>query len=342
LATVVLSSCTTTHPSAVSAEKLEWKRKWDRENPIWRGLHLSVDTDGKAVRLIKQLPSLRKAGVNSIIAEVDYGFQFKAHPELKFGKGLSIEAARRLEESARSNGIWLIPQFNCFGHQSEGKTILPLLMKYPGFDETPGKYPDNKGIYCRSWCPENPGLYPIVFTLLDEIADAFDADTLHVGMDEVFIIGDKDCPRCHGKDPAQLFSKSVNQIYRHLSEKRGLQMMMWGDRLLDAKVLGNSKWESSTNGTSQAIEKISRNIIICDWHYGKQSFYASLPIFTSKGFRTWATGWQPLEESLAFNRYAHTVKSPNLKGFLATTWGKTSIEKAAEWPPLVETLKTWK
>jgi hypothetical protein len=36
----------------------------------------------------------------------------------------------------------------------------------------------------------NPRVYEIVYALVDEIIDAFDADAVHVGMDEIFLICD--------------------------------------------------------------------------------------------------------------------------------------------------------
>src|SRR5260370_1264356 len=83
-------------------------------------------------------------------------------------------------------------------------------------------------IYCRSWCPLHPKVNEIVFPLLDEIIDAFQADAFHVGMDEVFLIGSDDCPRCKGKDPAELFAKAVNDLHDHLVRGKKLTMLMWG------------------------------------------------------------------------------------------------------------------
>src|ERR1051325_10260957 len=74
----------------------------------------------------------------------------------------------------------------------------------------------------------------------DELADAFDANAFHAGMDEVFIIGSEFCPRCKGKDPAKLFAKAVNDLQTHIVDERKLQMLIWGDRLLDAKALDYS------------------------------------------------------------------------------------------------------
>ena len=44
-------------------------------------------------------------------------------------------------------------------------------------------------------------------------------------------------------------------------------MLMWGDRLLDGKKMRYGKWEAAANGTAPAIDRIPKDIILCDWHY---------------------------------------------------------------------------
>ena len=129
-------------------------------------------------------------------------------PNFALSRYVSKASAHRLAQAARANGIRLIPQINCLGHQSWSSNTLPLLVKYPQFDETPGMYPNNKDIYCRSWCPQNPEVNKVVFALADEMIDAFEADAFHVGMDEVFIVGSDYCPRCHGMDHGKTLRKS--------------------------------------------------------------------------------------------------------------------------------------
>lgn len=305
-------------------------------------MHLSVGSDQQAETLIEQLPRLAAVGVNVVIAEVDYSFEFDSHPELRTSRFVKKATAHRLAQAARDNGIRLIPQINCLGHQSWSSNTLPLLVKYPQFDETPGMYPHNTNIYCRSWCPENPDVNKVVFALVDEMIDAFEADAFHVGMDEVFIVGSEYCPRCHGKDPAKLFAKAVNDFHKHIVGDRKIEMLVWGDRLLDAKALGYSKWEAATNGTPPAVDLISKDIIVCDWHYEKQDAYASVPMLLEKGFRVWPSGWQPLKNTEAFSAFSRSQKNPRLIGYLCTTWGKARINNAADWPPIVEILKDWK
>jgi hypothetical protein len=328
--------------SVALAAPAEWLKTWRADNPVWRGVHFSLRTDADAVQLVEALPKLSAAGVNVILVEVNYSFEFKSHPELRTSEFVSAARAHELARAARAKGIRLIPELNCLGHQSWKQRTAPLLAKHPDFDETPGHFPDNKDIYCRSWCPRNPKVNKVVFALIDELLDGFEADAFHAGMDEVFIIGSAYCPRCRGEDPAKLFARAANDLHKHLVGRRKVEMLIWGDRLLDAKALGYSEWEASKNGTERAIDLLPKDIIVCDWHYGKRSTYPSVPLLLQKGFRVWPAGWQPFEAAQAFSAYARQQKHARLLGYLCTTWGKARIPDAADWPPLAQVLPDWK
>lgn len=331
----------------------QWLDAWRKANLVWRGVHVGADSDTQVAQLKAQLPQLAALGVNVIVLEVDYSFEFRSHPEVRGRPFITRAAAHDLAEAAHAQGIRLIPQLNSLGHQSWGKFTGPLLAKHPEFDETPGQFPENKGIYCRSWCPQNPQVNRFVFGLLDDLADGFEADALHVGMDEVFIIGSEYCPRCRGHDPARLFAKEVNALHRHIVGRRKLEMLMWADRFLDSKTMGYSKWEASANGTQNAVNLVPKDIILCDWHYEKIARYPSVPFLLGKGFRVWPSGWQPLDASEAFSVFAKTFRSssssqaaerkndPRMLGYLCTTWGKVKIPNLAGWPPIKDILPQW-
>jgi hypothetical protein len=211
--------------------------------------------------------------------------------------------------------------FNCLGHQSWAATTFPLLANHPEFDESPDVPKDNKGIYCRSWCPMQPGVNPVVFALIDELIDAFAADAVHVGMDEVFLIANSSCPRCRGKDPADLFTRAVNDLHRHISVERKLEMLMWGDRLLDDSKFGYGKWEASQNGTSGAIDRVPKDIILCDWHYEpRPQGYPSVAFFQQKGFRVLPSTWHNKEAALAMLSEARRGATERMIGHICTTW----------------------
>ncbi|MGA2863002.1 MAG: family 20 glycosylhydrolase [Verrucomicrobiota bacterium] len=342
LALVLVLGCRAASPSDSSGPRAAWLKSWRAANPVWRGVHLSAHNDEQAGALMAELPKLAGLGVNVIVLEVDYSFQFRSYPELASSQGLSQARARALAQAARQQGLRLIPQLNCLGHQSWGKTTGRLLEKHPEFDETPGQFPDNQGIYCRSWCPQNPAVNAVVFALIDELCEAFEADAFHVGMDEVFLIASEHCPRCRGGDPAKLFARAVNDLRTHIVGQRKLELLLWGDRLLDAQALGYSEWEAARNGTHPALDLIPTDIIVCDWHYGKQAAYPSVPLLLQKGFRVWPAGWQPLEATQAFSAFARRQNHPRLLGYLCTTWGKVRIPETAQWPPIAQVLPEWK
>jgi hypothetical protein len=318
-----------------------WLKSWRKDTAKWKGVHFMINTPGNIKELTEEIPELAAAGVNVLILEVNYHFYFQSHPELRASTFITPDMARQVTAEARTRGIRVIPMFNCVGHQSWAKQTFPLLTKYPQFDETPGQYPANTNIYCRSWCTQNPEVNKVVFALADELIEAFDADAFHIGMDEIFLIGSEYCPRCRGKDPAQLLAKAINDFHVHIVKDKNLELLLWGDRLLDSKSLGYSEWEAARNGTHPAVDSIPKDIIICDWHYGKQTQYPSVPFLTAKGFRVWPAGWQPVEAAKAFSAYSRQQDSPLVLGYLCTTWGRIKIPEAGTWPPLVESLYEW-
>ena len=139
-----------------------------------------------------------------------------------------------------------------------GPSTRRVIAQYPQFDETPEIPPDDKKIYCREWCPSHPDVNKIVFELIDELIDAFEADAFHVGMDEVFLIGDKNCPRCKDQDVADLFAKVVIELHDHLVSKKGAEMLMWSDRFLDSKATGYGTWEASATGSHRGSSACRR------------------------------------------------------------------------------------
>jgi hypothetical protein len=306
----------------------------------WRAVHLlDYNTDAALDALGQNLEALAKQGINVIVLEVDYNFDFKSHPELRHGTTpITRDGARRFAALCKKFGIRLIPEFQSVGHQSWKGETFPLLTVYPKFDLTPGAFPKNEGIYCREWDPLNPEVWPIVFKLMDEIIDAFRADAFHVGMDEVFLLGSEKSPSTKGKDPAVLFANAVKEIHTHLVRKQHVEMLMWGDRLIDGKKYDLGEWEASMNGTAAAIDLIPKDIIICPWHYELKDSYPSIPMFLDKGFRVLPAGWKDVDATKALITFSRKNAHAKMLGYMFTTWG---VKKDAllDFLPLVEGLK---
>jgi len=282
-----------------------------------KGLTLSAPSTQNVDKLCDFIENtLAPAGVNLLVLLIRYRFSFKTQPECASWDPLSWDDAKKISAACKKHNIRLIPKMNLFGHQSEKeKTSFDgLLRSHPEFDETPDV---ETAFYCRSLCPTHPDIKPIVFSLMDDMIDAFDADGLHIGCDEVFDIGK--CPRCKDTPNYKLFADWVSVLHSHLSA-RGVETFMWGDRLIDSKDCFGNEWEASANDTFKAVDLIPKDIIICNWHYGVNKSYPSVDMFENSGFRVLISPYMDIDAAHAYINYANEHNRGNVLGVLATTW----------------------
>jgi hypothetical protein len=293
---------------------------------------VSSNLDSFIVFIQKELAPRK---INVLILRVDYNYAYKSHPELVSPGVLSADEVKKLSQVAKQSGITIIPQINLLGHQSWANKTTKLLEVYPQFDETPWvkmpekyEWPNKDSLYCKSYCPLHPEVHKIVFDLVDEICDAFDAPAFHAGMDEVFYIGDSKCPRCKGKDKAVLFANELATIRNHLALKNR-KLWIWGDRLIDGKTTGIGGWEASFNNTHPAIDLIPKDVVICDWHYERAD--KSAVYFATKGLSvitcTWNRPAVAVEQAIDMDRF-RKQSTPEMKdrflGVMHTVWSPVS------------------
>jgi Glycosyl hydrolase family 20, catalytic domain len=303
----------------------------DRRPPV-RGFCIQAPSPNRVEEFTKFITEeLAPRAVNTLILRVDYNFQYASHPELADPGGLSRKQAQAIAAVCRQHQIRIIPLVNLLGHQSWQSTCGKLLKVYPEFDETPAvkfpeKYvwPNADGLYCKSYCPRHPKVHEVVFALVDEVCEAFAADAFHAGMDEVFYLGEDQCPRCRGHNKAELFADEVRAIRDHL-QTRQRQLWLWGDRLLEGKVSGLGEWEASQNGTAPAVDLIPKDVVICDWHYERAD--PTAVFFALKGLDVVTCPWKDPDvataqvRDLARFREASTPQMrKHLLGVVQTVW----------------------
>ncbi|MDR2146931.1 MAG: family 20 glycosylhydrolase [Tannerella sp.] len=310
---------------SVSTEKI------DNMLPV-RGLAIaapSVEGVDLFCKFIEE--ELAPAHFNLLILRVDWNYAYESHPELRDSNPLTKADVKKIVDVCKKHGIRIAPQINLLGHQSWAKTTGNLLRVYPEFDETPHVktedytgWPNPDGLYCKSYCPLHPDVHKIVFALVDELTDVFEAEWFHAGMDEVFYIGDSKCPRCHGRDKAELFAGEVTKIQNHLAQKNR-RLMIWGDRLLDGNATGLGEWEASMNDTHRAIDWIPKDVFICDWHYERPDLTAVH--FAMKGLNVATCPWRTPETAVAqlndmidFRRQSQRVMASRFQGIIQTVW----------------------
>lgn len=305
--------------------------KLDTVLPV-RGLAIAAPTVSELDLFLTFIDEeLAPGQFNLLILRVDWNYDYKCHPELKDPNPLTYSDVKKIVATCRKHNIRLAPQINLLGHQSWAETTYALLREYPEFDETPHVdtknytgWPNPDGLYCKSYCPLHPGVHKVVFALVDELMDVFEADLFHAGMDEVFYIGDDKCPRCSGHDKAELYAGEVTKIQNHLA-LNGKRLMIWGDRLIDGKTTGIGAWEASMNNTYRAIDMIPKEVFICDWHYERPDQTAVY--FAMKGFDVATCPWRKpeiaitqLNDMVRFREHSVPQMTQHFQGIIATVW----------------------
>lgn len=275
---------------------------------------------------------LATRNVNTLLVLVDYRYEFESHPELRDENALSKEQIKELVSLCSEKNITLIPQIQIMGKQSTMTKANMLLTIYPEFDETPHiyllperKWPNEYNLNAKCYCPLHPEVHAILYDCVDELLEVFEADIFHAGMSEIFFIADDKCPRCSGRDKAELFAGEVTKLYHHLNNN-GKSLWIWGDRLIDGKTSGLGMWHASMNNTARAINLIPKDVLICDWHY--RIAVPSSVLFAVNGFdvitctyQTPSVALTQLDHFLTFRENSPEPMKYHFRGMMQTIWG---------------------
>ncbi|MBB6731339.1 family 20 glycosylhydrolase [Cohnella zeiphila] len=187
-----------------------------------------------------------------IQARFDWG-KNSIHCENGGGRWLTQASVRELVAYCKDRGLNVIPEVPSLSHSDY------LLIRHPELAERSyDPYPD-------TYCPSNPDSYKLLFDVLDEVADVFEPEIIHIGHDEYYSIAI--CERCRGKDPAAIYAEDVNRIRDYLAGK-GIRTMMWGDKLLNAVAKDGKKYGGAGSpATYPAIDKIASDVEVMHWYW---------------------------------------------------------------------------
>lgn len=281
-----------------------------------RGLHIVMKMLSPEV-LKCMVDRARKGHYNTLILSVVNSVRFKALGALAKPYAITPEEFKEVVAYARASGLEVVPQVSCLSHQDRElirKQVHPKLL-----------YND------RTYDPNNPKVYDIVLPLLDEIVDLIQPNAIHIGHDEVVGHNQKQIDKFGPILPAALYLKDVRKLNDHLNSK-GVTAWMWGDMLVMPSEFPRMH-PGSLNGVPSYIQmrdSLPRNIVICDWHYKdyKQKLertieFPTTNLFAEMGFDVLGAGWNVPTLTGKFSRYVHDMKSPRVRGMIATTWSYT-------------------
>ena len=280
----------------------------------FRGVHLCVFPETTPLMLEK---AIRLAGFlkfTHVVIEFWGMLRLEAQKELSWPEAWSKTEARGLLEIARGMGLEVVPMFNCWGHAPASRLKCG---RHVVLDQNPALAPlfEPDG---WTWCLSSSRTQGLLRQVCRELIEfAGPGEFFHIGCDEAY--SHATCDRCRQHDPVRLFADHINDLAVHL-ERLGRRPIMWGDTLLES-----GKWPAGfvANGsaalpTHQALDRLSRRIVIADWHYDVNSGnVATLAHFRERGFATLACPWDSAANivTLAKGAAAHGAL-----GMLATTW----------------------
>ena len=75
----------------------------------WLGVHVLMTSSDKTTGLTEVVDELAAVGINTIVAEINYGFEYRSHPDLRAGNPSTAEQIGKLVVACREHGIRLIP-----------------------------------------------------------------------------------------------------------------------------------------------------------------------------------------------------------------------------------------
>lgn len=259
---------------------------------------------------------------NTVMLEIGGAMEYKRHPEINEGwleyaaemneypgKGKKVQASYDWDKNSihSSNGGGLVLSQDTVRdlvHYCRERflDVIPeqpslshcdfLLTRHPELAErAEDPYPD-------TFCPSNPASYDLLFDTLEEIVEVFDPRTVNIGHDEYYSIAL--CEKCRGKSAPEIFADDVRKIHDWL-EERGIQTMMWSEKLLDAfytdgTPIGGAE-KPRTPATWPAIDLVPRDIVMLHWYWSIDRNYEleylkrDMPViygnFRAAGFPDW-------------------------------------------------------
>lgn len=286
----------------------------------FRGIHVAWFPEMTADFVERTIRMAAYYRMNYVVLESFGVFRSERHPWFsRPDSPMTVAEIRRLAVVGGDLGVTLVPQCQIYGHAlfARGKSGKHNVLDY---------HPERASLFEPAngfvWCLSNPDARRIVVDLVDELHEAFGRPPfVHVGCDEA---DPPSCASCRAAPYTELFFGHLVAVCDHL-RKKGARAMMWHDMLLKA---GDPRWKGfQANGTAETealLGRLPKDVVICDWHYGKRDHQESEPKaqptldhFKASGLDVLTCPWDDPVCTMASGRYAAKI---GLFGVMGTLW----------------------
>jgi hypothetical protein len=234
-------------------------------------LDVSRDKVPTMARMEHDIAHFGRLRYNRIILYLEHTFAHPGHAEVwQHASPFTAAEIAHLTAVAAQHHIELIPQQNALGHM-ERWLQHP---RYAPLAALPGGYHAPHGAYEPAACldPRNPAAFALISELLTNVAQAFAAEMMHIGLDEpidlnpavwdaIFDVPGAPVPWAHIDNgafcvplPADRLAEYLHWIARihQLPALAGKRLLMWADVLA---------------AHPEAIPHIPRDVTLIEWGY---------------------------------------------------------------------------
>ena len=300
------------NPAVICAEIADWPSL-----PM-RGVHCF--TGNNSVELHKKFIEriFSAAKFNNVVYECGY-IKWDATPLAHFEKyGMEKTHAALVIAAMKANYIEPIPLIQSLGHIDWlNRNIIDEATGCRAY----GEYLVSPSTYSTCLNPIKKDGQKFLEKVYDEVIEMFKPRYFHIGLDECF--GGpaqlKALSKTIGISPEELFVKQLLVLHKYLAD-RNIRMMMWGDILLKrGEECPDYGHAPSLEAAKAMRQKIPKDVIIADWHYGnfKPEKYINIDVLQKDGFEVLgSTAYFP-GNLIWFNA---ALKKAESLGYLHTTW----------------------
>ena len=287
----------------------------------FRGVHWFPSASGFVMhsRLIENVFGSLKLNASVIQCEAA---KWDSHPEIAAPNSISKPDLQKLVALCRSSFMEPIPLINVPGH-GEWMFRNGQNLDFCEDPQTPYAY-----------CANHPKSFEFFQDVANECLEIFHPKYFHIGHDEIAMRGrfpNPECPRCRDARMNDLMVMHANRLAEWLAH-RGIAPMIWGDMLLGPGEAKDATHAKTLADAKERRERLSKRIVITDWHYTPNADSLSFELFRKEGFNTIAASWNQPRNIYAL---AQAVPKSGAQGLLQTTWmgyfpDEKQLSKAAD------------
>ncbi|MBR6646219.1 MAG: family 20 glycosylhydrolase [Clostridia bacterium] len=290
----------------------------------YRFAYININIGDSFDVLRKQIRFIAMMKFSHIAFEYPGSLKYDYMPELSWENAFTKEQIKPIINEARSLGLEVMPQFNSLGHASMG-TLMNC--KHIFLDRNP-KLALMFEPMGSSFCLSNEETLKLLDAVQEEVIELSGPGSFfHMGLDEALDFAT--CKKCADKDKAEFLAKYVNDTAAKM-RKKGRRTMVWGDMLfarkqfdpeLDYRKPGKEFHVANATDemyTHKALEKIDRDVIICDWqYYITQGTLETSKYAASLGFDVIPASWNNFK-NMQF--LASEAGKHNYMGYMSAAW----------------------